>query len=81
MYQRCQGRLLIALLAEEVAAQLAPKTKAIGPCADPASEPFVIRFDLYQASQLDAKNVPDNSQIQIELQVGARPPRWNLLCF
>ena len=30
----------------------------------------MIRFDLYQASQLDERSVPDNTQIQIELQVG-----------
>ena len=65
-----KGRLLLALMAEEVADKLAPKVKTIGPCSDPASEPFVIRFDLYQASQLDERSVPDNTQIQVELQVG-----------
>ena len=65
-----KGRLLLALMVEEVADKLAPKVKSIGPCSDPPSEPFVIRFDLYQASQLDERSVPDNTQIQVELQVG-----------
>jgi len=65
-----KGRLLLALMVEEVPARLAPKIKQIGPCSDPVAEPFVIRFDLYQASQLDDRSIPDNTQIQIELQVG-----------
>lgn len=69
MWSLVQGRLLMALMAEEVPARLAPKIKQIGPCSDPIAEPFVIRFDLYQASQLDDRSVPDNTQVQIELQV------------
>ena len=65
-----KGRLMLALMAEEVSDRLAPKVKSIGPCSDPAAEPFVLRFDLYQASQLDERSVPDNTQIQVELQVG-----------
>lgn len=65
-----KARLLVAFTAEEIAARLAPKAKGIGPCSDPTAEIFVIRFDLYQASQLDPNSVPDNSQIQVELQVG-----------
>ena len=67
-----KGRLLVALMTEEVPQHLAPKAKGIGPCSDPASEPYVIRFDLYQASQLDERLVTDNTQIQIELQVGGK---------
>ena len=65
-----KGRLLLALMVEEVSDRLAPKVKSIGPCSDPPSEPFVLRFDLFQASQLDERSVPDNTQIQVELQVG-----------
>ena len=65
-----KGRLLLAMMVEEVSDRLAPKVKSIGPCSDPSSEPFVLRFDLYQASQLDERSVPDNTQISVELQVG-----------
>ena len=65
-----KGRLLVGMMAEESSGHLAPKAKSIGPCSDPPSEPYVIRFDLYQASQLDDRQVTDNSQIQVELQVG-----------
>ena len=65
-----KGRLLMAMMVEEVSDRLAPKVKSIGPCSDPPAEPFVIRFDLYQASQLDERSVPDNTQIVVELQVG-----------
>ena len=65
-----KGRLLVGLMAEEVPARLAPKAKMISPCADPASEEYVIRFDLYQASQLDPRTVEDKAQVQVELQVG-----------
>ena len=65
-----KGRLLLALMVEPVADRLAPKVKSIGPCSDPPSEPFCIRFDLLQASQLDERSVPDNTQISVELQVG-----------
>lgn len=65
-----KGRLLVGMMTEEVSARLAPKAKPIGPCSDPVSEPYVIRFDLYQASQLDERSVPNNTQIQVEIQVG-----------
>ena len=65
-----KGRLLVGLMAEEVSMKVTPKVKGISPCSDPQAEPFIIRFDLYQASQLDDRSVPDNTQIQVELQVG-----------
>jgi len=65
-----KGRLLVGLIAEEVPTKLAPNNKSIGPCTDPKSEPFVIRFDLYQASQLDPNSAEEKSQITVELQVG-----------
>ena len=77
-----KGRLLLAMLAEEVPARLVPKIKSISQCADPQHEPYVIRFDLHRASQVDPVSAPDNSQIRIELQVhqharptGPPPPR------
>ena len=65
-----KARLLIALSVEEASTKLAPKAKMIGPCSDPSSETFVIRFDLYGASQLDDRSVTDNTQVQVQLQVG-----------
>jgi hypothetical protein len=77
-----KGRLLLAMLAEEVPARLVPKIKSTSQCADPQHEPYVIRFDLHRASQVDPVSAPDNSQIRIELQVhqharptGPPPPR------
>ena len=49
---------------------LPPKVKSIGPCVDPPHEMYVVRFDLNQASQLCTFAVPDNTQLQVELQAG-----------
>ena len=65
-----KGRLLLAMSVEEQSAALPPKVKSIGPCADPPHEGYCVRFDLNQVSQLCAASVPDNTQLQVELQVG-----------
>ena len=59
----------MALRVEEVPTRLGPKVKAIGPCSDPPSEQYILRFDLYQASQLCQRTIPDNTQVAV-LQVG-----------
>ena len=61
---------MLAMSVEATASQLPPKVKSIGPCADPPHEMYVVRFDLNQASQLCTFAVPDNTQLQVELQVG-----------
>ena len=65
-----KGRLLVALSVQEVEKPLSAKSKTIGPCSDPQQERYVLRFDLYQVSQLCARCAPDNTQLQLELQCG-----------
>ena len=54
---------------QEVEKPLSAKSKTIGPCSD-QQERYVLRFDLYQVSQLCARCAPDNTQLQLELQCG-----------
>jgi hypothetical protein len=68
-----KGRLLLAMSVDETGHALPPKVKSIGPCSDPPHEMYVVRFDLNQASQLCERAVPDNTQLQVEIQVGRVP--------
>lgn len=51
--------------------KLSQKSKLIAPCSDPPSDLYTLRFDAYQASQLCETCVPDNTELQLQLQVGS----------
>ena len=65
-----KGRLLMAARVEEVPALLSAKAKSIARVNDPLTELYVLRFDAYQALQLCQTSVTDETQLQLQVQVG-----------
>lgn len=70
-------RLLVAFTLEEVSVRLNPRSKSIGPCTDPPKEVYVLRFDLLQASQLDERSIPDNTQVARSRWSWLPLPAWS----